>query len=63
MFFTDVQLVRVVRNVRNEDPEDLEANCRLLVESRLLVSIPDWLGSLIKTSLVSFKHHVLLERR
>ena len=40
--FTHVQLVRVVRDLGNEDPDivvnclDLQATCRLLVESRLL---------------------------
>ena len=40
--FTHAQLVRVVRNLGYEDPDivvnclDLEATCRLLVESRLL---------------------------
>ena len=57
--FMHVQLVRVVRNLGNEDPDivvnclDLEATCRLLAQR---------LGSLIKTSPDTFKDHALLER-
>ena len=66
IFFAHVQLVSVVRDLGNEDPEivvvclDLEATYRLLVESRFLGFNSRVAWGLRKGH--KFKHHGLLER-